>query len=107
MELIVMILAPFPLGYLIRHRIVAFVAYTAVHAFVFTFQSLVLVVDWAGGSESAFGPFPDGQTSQVYAYGVVNLVIYAVGLGLVHLGHRVGSRRRADAGVHLEPAVTR
>jgi hypothetical protein len=104
-ELIVMILVPFPLGYLVRNRLVAFVAYIAVHAFVFPFQTLNLLLEWVGGSEEAFGRYPDASTSSVLQYGAVNLVIYAAGLGLVYLGHRLGSRRRErrSGAVHLDP----
>ena len=109
MELVVMVIAPFPIGFFVRSRLAAFVAYIAVHAFVFTFQSLNLLIEWAGGSEEAFGPFPDASTGNVLSYGAVNLVIYAVGLGLVYLGSRLGARRRArTAGpVALEPATGR
>ena len=102
-----MILVPFPLGFLIRNRLVAYVAYIAVHAFVFTFQTLSLLIEWVGGSEEAFGAYPHASNSNVFGYGAVNLVIYAVGLGLVYLGHRVGSRRRVrqTAGVHLDPVA--
>ena len=42
MELIVMLLAPFPIGFFMRNRLAAFVTYIALHGFVFTFQSLSL-----------------------------------------------------------------
>jgi hypothetical protein len=103
-ELIVMVLTAFPLGFFVRNRLVAYVAFIAVHAFVFVFQSLNLLIEWIGGDESAFGPYPDASGGDVAAYGVVNLVIYAIGLGLVYLGHRVAGRRRSRA-VHLEPAA--
>ncbi|SFC98426.1 hypothetical protein [Klenkia taihuensis] len=97
MEIIVLLLVPLPLGLLVRHRTAGFVAYTAVHAFVFTFQSLVLVVGWAGGvGRSAFGAFPAADMGEVWAYGAVNLVVYAVGLGLLVAGQRVAGRRRAE-----------
>ena len=100
MELIAMVLVPFPLGFLVRNRLAAFVAYVAVHSFLFTFQTLVLVRQWAGGSFTAFEQDP---AAVPLSYGVVNLVIYAVGLGLVWLGHRLGAHRRArrDAPVDL------
>jgi hypothetical protein len=103
-ELFVMVLVAFPLGFLVPNRLVAYVAYIAVHAFVFVFQSLTLLIEWIGGDESAFGPYPDASGGDVAAYGVVNLVIYAVGLGLVYVGHRVGARRRSRA-VHLDPVA--
>ncbi len=94
MELILMLLAPFPIGFLVRNRVVAFLAYIALHAFVFTFQTLMLIVDWAGGSTEAFGAFPHAATTDVLAYGAVNLLIYAAALGLVYLGSRTATRRR-------------
>jgi hypothetical protein len=105
MELILMLLVPFPLGYFLRGRPAAFIAYIAVHGFVFTVQTLNLVVEWAGGSQQAFGPFPKADDADVIAYVVVNLVIFAAGFGLVYLGHRLGARRRARASgpVALEP----
>lgn len=109
MELIVMIVAAFPLGYFIRNELVAFVAYIALHSFVFTFQSTDLVIEWAGGSQTAFGPFPKASHGEALSYGGVNLLIYAIGLGLVYFGHRIGSRRRAGAGagaVHLDAAAS-
>lgn len=91
-----MILAPLPLGFFVRNRMAAFVAYIAAHAFVFTFQTLSLVMEWASGSSEAFGgPFPTYENADLFAYGLVNLVIYAVGLGLVYLGARLGARRRS------------
>ncbi len=106
MELIVMILAPFPIGYLLRNRLTAYVVYIAIHAFVFTFQSMNLMMEWARGSQEAFGgPFPDTDSGQVWGYGIVNLLIYLAGLGLVTLGYRLGSKRRATQtqGVSLDP----
>lgn len=107
MELIVMLLAPLPIGFLVKNRLAAYVAYIALHAFVFTFQSLQLIIEWAGGSEDAFGPFPKADSGQVWGYGVVNLVIYLVGLGLVTLGHWLGAKRRAKAtrAVSLDPVA--
>ena len=104
MELVLMVLLPFPLGFLVRPRLVAFVAYTAVHAFVFTVQTASLLLEWAGGSSSAFGGrFPEYQQSEVWGYAVVNVVIYAVGLGLVALGQRVASSRRVAPALSVEP----
>lgn len=105
MELIVMILVPFPLGFFIRNRLVPYVAYIAVQTFVFTFQSVQLVIEWVDGSEAAFGPFPKADSSAVWGYGSVNLVIYAVGFGLLYAGQRLGARRRARRveAVNLDP----
>jgi hypothetical protein len=106
MELIVMILAPLPIGFFVRNRLADYIVYIAIHAFVFTFQSLVLVLEWARGSQEAFGgSFPHYEMSEVWGYGAVNLLIYLVGLGLVTLGYRLGSMRRAKQteAVSLDP----
>jgi predicted Na+-dependent transporter len=106
MELILVVLAPFPIGFLVRSRTAAFIAYVAAHSFVFTFQTLNLVLEWASGAAGAFGAtFPKYETAEVLAYGVVNLVLFGVGLGLVYLGSRLGSRRRSRRAVDLEPAA--
>lgn len=105
MELIIMILVALPSGFFVKNRLAAYVVYIAIHAFVFTFQSISLVIEWAGGSEAAFGPFPEASSESVWGYGVVNLIIYLVGLGLVTLGYRLGSKRRNNRtpDVRLDP----
>ena len=94
MELLVMLLVPFPLGFLVPGCGTAYLAYVAVHAFVFPFQTLVLLLDWVNGAEAAFGPYPAASWGQVWGYGAVNLLIYLAGLGLVALGQRAGAARR-------------
>ncbi|GAB3846979.1 hypothetical protein GCM10027610_066020 [Dactylosporangium cerinum] len=91
MELIVMVLAPFPLGFFVRQRVVAYLAYVGLHSFVFTFQTTTLLKAWVGGDTSGFTKDP---TAVDWPYAIVNLVIYGAGLGLVALGHRLGERRR-------------
>ena len=105
MELIVMVLVPLPLGLLVRNRTAAYVAYIAIHAFVFTFQTANLLMEWANGSTEAFGSFPDFNNADMWGYGVVNLVIYGIGLGLVTLGYRIRTKRNARRNsVELAPA---
>ena len=105
MELIIMVLVPLPLGLLVRNRTAAYLAYIAIHAFVFTFQTANLVMEWANGSTEAFGSFPDFDNGDVWGYGIINLVIYGVGLGLVTLGCRIRAKRNAPrSSVELEPA---
>ena len=94
MEPIIMLLAPFPLGYLIRNRMAAYLAYVALHSFVFTFQSTALLKEWTGGNYSAFVKNPAATD---WAYGLVNIAIYAAGLGLVALGSWAGAKRRHAA----------
>lgn len=91
MELILTLAVAFPLGYFFRQRLVAFLAYVGVHSFAFTFQSTQLTREWVGGSTQAFPKNPD---TIVWAYGLVNLAIYGLGLGLVALGGIVATRRQ-------------
>jgi hypothetical protein len=92
MELILMLLLPLPLGYLLRDRLVAVVAYIAAFSFVFTFQTMTLLRAWVGGDRTAFAADPN---SLEWSYGLVNLIFFGAGLGLVALGHRLRARRRA------------
>lgn len=85
-----MIVAAFPLGFFVRNRTAAFVAYIALHSFVFTFQSTALTLEWASGDYAAF----DGKDPNPWPYGLVNVIIYGAGLGLVALGQKVSARRR-------------
>jgi hypothetical protein len=91
MELIVMIVVAFPLGYFVRQRLVAILSYVAIHSFVFSFQNMQLTREWVGGSKEAF---PKNPKSAPWEYGVVNVAIYGVGLGLILLGSHLAARRR-------------
>ncbi len=98
MNLILLIIAPFPLGFLLHNRTAAFIAYIATAQFVFTFQTAWLLLDWGGGDKAAFGgPFPDHDLGQVFGYGAINAIIFVVGLVLVTLGARFGRSRRNKA----------
>jgi hypothetical protein len=93
-ELIIMLLAPLPIGFFIRNRMAAYLAYVALHSFVFTFQSTTLLKEWNGGDYSAFVKNPAAVD---WSYGLVNLLIFAAGLGLVTLGSWLRARRRRPA----------
>ena len=92
MELITTLLVAFPLGFFIRQRLVAYLAYVAVHAYAFTLQSTQLTREWIGGSTEAFSKNPD---TIPWAYGLINLAIYGLGLGLVTAGAVVAARRKS------------
>lgn len=111
MNLLFTLLAAFPLGFLLRRRDIALLTYLMVDSFLFSLQSLNLLLTWmSGGSglggSSAFGDTPSGQfpidyaRGEVVAYGVVNAIITLAGVGLIVLGARVrarlGSRRAHD-----------
>jgi hypothetical protein len=89
---VVTILSAFAVGYFLRSRLAANTTYAVAYLWAFTYQTLYLTIDSFSGTRDnpAFesGSFP-------LAYGLVTLSIFAVGLGLVEAGHRVGARRRA------------
>ena len=89
---IVTVLLAFPLGYLVRSHLAANVAYAIAYLWAFTFQTLYLTRMWVGGDDSAFPKDPD---TLPISYGLVASAIFAVGFGLVALGHRVAARRAA------------
>jgi hypothetical protein len=60
----------------------------------FTFQTLALLRAWTGGQDVAF---PKDPSTPPWSYGLVNLAIYAAGLGLIALGHRLAGRRGRTA----------
>lgn len=86
------VLLALPLGFLVRNQLVASVAYAIAYLWAFTFQSLYLARMWVGGDHSAFPKDPD---TLPISYGVVASAIFAVGFGLVAVGHRLGARRAA------------
>jgi hypothetical protein len=90
------------IGWFVRPRLTACVAYLAAFSLLFTFQSVVLLAEWAGGDQKAFGAFPDGGKAEVWSYGAVNLAVLAVGVGLLTLTGVLASRRRGR-GVVAEP----
>ena len=91
---VVTVLLAFPLGYLLRSHLAANVAYAIAYLWAFTFQGLYLARMWVGGDNSAFDKDPNALP---ISYGIVTAGIFAVGFGLVALGHRVGSRRAVRA----------
>nr|BFE56041.1 hypothetical protein GCM10020063_005670 [Dactylosporangium thailandense] len=99
MELILMLVLPFPIGFLVKQPTAAFIAYVAAHGFVFTFQTASLIAEWVGGDTSAF---PAKATAvDMLPYAIVNAVVFGAGLGLVWLGNRLGTRRRDRRPVDL------
>lgn len=106
MNLLFTLFAALPLGYLIARRQTALLTYLITDSFVFTFQTLGVLLTWMSGTSgmggaSGFGDSPSGtfpidySTSELTAYGIVNLVISLVGVGLVVGGVRVRARRTA------------
>lgn len=104
MNLFFTVLAAFPLGFVVARRQTALLTYLIADSFLFSLQTLSLLLTWmSGGSglggasgfgDTPSGPFPvDYSRSEVIAYGVVNAVITLAGVGLVLLGARLRTRR--------------
>ena len=89
---LVTVLVAFPLGFLVRDRLAAYVGYVAVYGYAFSYQNLYLTRNWVGGDHSAF---PVDPAALPVSYLAVSVAIYAVGFGLVTLSHRPGPARRA------------
>lgn len=87
---IVVVLVAFPAGYLLRSRLAANVTYAIAYLWAYSFQNVHLTRMWVGGDESAFVKDP---SSMPISYGLFTLGIFAIGFGLVALGHRLGARR--------------
>jgi hypothetical protein len=86
---VVTVLCAFPLGWFLKSRLAANMAYAIAYLWAFMFQTLYLMLDSVGGNP-AFerGEFP-------WQYGVVTLLIFVAGFGLVSLGHWASARRTA------------
>lgn len=104
MTIIYTLLFAFGLGFLIKHRGMAVLTYLTLGALLFSYQSLALLLDWLGPNQgftsTVFDPKPaafpiESSFGELVSYGVVNLVVFAVGVGLVLLGSRVAARRTA------------
>ena len=99
MNIILTILVGFPMGYLIRSRGTAVIAYVLVDSYLFTFQTAFLLMQWVDGDNHAFGvrggAWTAERTTMVGSYLVLNGVIVAIGIGLVLLGHKLRARRSA------------
>jgi hypothetical protein len=90
------VLVAFPLGWFVRNRLGAYVAYGLAFAHVYTFQTASLVMEWTKGSTAAFGAdagTPESWSTTAWGYLVTTTLIYAAGFGLVTLGHRLRARR--------------
>lgn len=100
MNIVYALLVAFPLGYVVPRLSVALLGYLLAGSWLFTYQSVGVLLDWLSDSRPvAFGPSPTQfpisySTSEYVGYGVVNLVATLVGIGLLVLGHRVATRRR-------------
>ncbi|TDU90504.1 hypothetical protein EV138_4095 [Kribbella voronezhensis] len=103
MVAIITVLFAFPLGYFLRNRTSAYLAYVAIYAYSFTFQTLYLLRSWIGGSGEAF---PRDAEKLPLGYLAVTAGIYAVGFVLITVAHRLATKRRTrpTAPVDLDAA---
>lgn len=96
------------LGWFMKSRPTAIAIYLASTSILFTFQSITVLLAWMGDEggffglqkEGAFGATPTGfpityTNGGLYSYGLVNLVITLLGLGVVVLFGRLRTRRDA------------
>lgn len=102
MNIIFTVLAAFTIGFLVKQRAHAILTYLALEALLFSYQTLVVLLQWLGpepGFEgTAFGPKPSSfpvisSSGEVIGYGIVNLVVVAAGVALTILGNRTAARR--------------
>lgn len=102
------ILVAFPLGFFLRHRLTACVAYGLAFAHVFTWQTASLLMEWTKGGYAAFpqdAGTGDSISTMPWGYLSFTTVVYAAGFGLVTLGHWARSRRAGRrSGVDLAAA---
>jgi hypothetical protein len=93
---ILTILIALPLGLLVRNRLAAYLVYAIAFSHVYTFQTANLVMEWTNGATAAF---PASNSKQLLdgtlGYFTFTTMIYAVGFGLIALGHWWRNRRRA------------
>jgi glycerol uptake facilitator-like aquaporin len=88
---VVTLLIAFPAGYLLSSRLAANTTYAIAYLWAFVFQTLYLTLDSLSGTSTN----PAFTTRELpWSYGVVTLLILAVGFGLVSAGHWLRSRRR-------------
>lgn len=90
---ILTVLVALPLGLLVRNRMAAYLTYAILFAQVFTFQTAALVMEWSKGSTEAFPADPKDLGNSI-GYLAFTSSIYAVGFGLITLGHWLRNRRR-------------
>ena len=105
MNLIYTVLVALPLGLLISSRSTAILTYLLIGSYLFSFQNTSVLLSWlAHRDPSAFGPFPEGfpaesSNGELVGYGVINLLITLVGVGLVWFGGRLRARRASRLNV--------
>jgi len=91
---VVTILCAFPLGFFLSSRLAANTAYAIAYLWAFVFQGIYLMLDSISNGKTLNDEPAFVSDEFPWEYGVVTLLIFLVGFGLVALGHRVGRGRR-------------
>ena len=91
---IVTILLAFPLGFFLSSRLAANTAYAIAYLWAFVFQGIYLMLDSISDGKTLNDEPAFVSDEFPWQYGVVTLLIFLVGFGLVALGHRLGRGRR-------------
>jgi hypothetical protein len=91
---VVTILLAFPLGFFVTNRLAANTAYAIAYLWAFVFQGIYLMLDSINSGKTLNDDPAFASDEFPWQYGVVTLLIFVVGFGLVQLGHRVGRGRR-------------
>jgi len=92
------------IGLFVRSRLMAALLYLVIEAILFTFQTLLLLLNWLNGGltvfgDGMFGPTPKGlplvlNEGEVWSYGLVNLGIMTMGVALTVLFVTLRNRSR-------------
>ena len=91
---IVTILLAFPCGFFFRSRLAGNTAYAIAYLWAFVFQGIYLMLDSVSNGQTLNDDPAFVSDEFPWQYGVVTLLIFIAGFGLVALGHRVGRGRR-------------
>ena len=91
---IITILCAFPIGFFVTSRLAANTAYAIAYLWAFVFQGIYLMLDSISNGKTLNDEPAFVSDEFPWEYGLVTLLIFLVGFGLVALGHRVGRGRR-------------
>jgi hypothetical protein len=105
MILVVTVLTAVPLGLFVRSRLAANTTYAIAYLWAFVFQGVYLMLDSINSGKTLNDEPAFVADEFPWEYGVVTLLIFVAGFGLVSLGHWAAARRAARR-VTARPSVT-
>ncbi|OAV60253.1 hypothetical protein [Enteractinococcus helveticum] len=120
MNLVTMPIVAILVGLFVRSRLLGAVLYLSIQAIVFTFQTLAVLLAWRAGQgvfgdateAGVFGPAPTGipivfSETELWLYGLINVVILSVGVALTVgiISLRARRRTRTESTITAQPAV--